>query len=154
MPAFLKTILNSITERAPSGQHREMNLQLATAALLIEMMHADHDVDAAEETALRAALTQEFKLDGEAVDALIGHAEQEARNAPGFYAFTREINDTLAIEDKVRIMEYLWRIALADGEVAAHENHLMRKLADLIHVGHGDYHAAKARAAEHLARRS
>lgn len=154
MPSFLKNLLQSLTESTTAGDAREMNLQLATAALLIEMMRADHSVSPAEEAALRAALRQEFSLDESALEALIADAGQEARHAAGFFAFTREINTALPIEDKLRVMEYLWRIALADGEIAAHENHLMRKLADLIHVGHGDYHAAKARAAEHLRQRS
>ena len=153
MPSFLKQIFQAVTDRESADSARELNLQLATAALLVEMVHADHAVAPEEEAALRGALAHDFDLDQTALESLIREAEHAAKNAPGFFAFTKEINATLPIEDKVRIMEYLWRIALADGTVAAHENHLMRKLADLIHVGHGDYHAAKRRAAEHLARR-
>jgi len=153
MPLILKQLFQAITDGARSAGSRDMSLQLATAALLIEMMRADQDVALAEEDTLRQALRQEFELDDDALEALIVQAEREARDAPGYFAFTKAINDTLPVEDKVRIMEYLWRIALADGVLAAHENHLMRKLADLIHIGHGDYHAAKERARTHLDQR-
>jgi len=150
MPDFLKQLFQAMTDGNTSGAGRQTTIQLATAALLVEMMHADHEVAPEETETLRSVLRQEFALDETLAEALIADGEREAREAPGFFAFTKTINDALPLEDKLRVMEYLWRIALADGEVAAHENHLLRKLADLLHVGHGDYHAAKQRALAHL----
>ncbi|QID17994.1 TerB family tellurite resistance protein [Nitrogeniibacter mangrovi] len=150
MPTFLQNLFRSLADPGQMAEVLEHDLQLATAALLIEMKRADGKLATAEDVALRAALRQEFGLDRLALDALIEEAEAEARDAPGYYAFTHRINDGFSQAQKLRVMEYLWRIALADGHLAAHENHLMRKLADLIHIGHGDYHAAKARARAYL----
>jgi uncharacterized tellurite resistance protein B-like protein len=50
------------------------------------------------------------------------------------------------MEDKVRMVEHLWRVAYADGVLTAHENHLMRRVSDLLHVPHGAYISAKMRA--------
>jgi uncharacterized tellurite resistance protein B-like protein len=154
MPSFLETLLDALRNDPDEPTAEEPALQLATAALLIEMMRSDAKIDADEERTLRHSLRQEFDLDESALDTLIADAEAHARDAPGYYAFTRHINDAFALERKLRLMEYLWRVALADGHVAAHENHLMRKLADLIHVGHGDYHAAKERARDYHRARS
>lgn len=150
MPSLLESFVDALRGAPDDSHHDETPIQLATAALLIEMMRADAQTDAAEESALRRSLKQEFGLDETALDALIAEAEAEAKNAPGYFAFTHRINDAFSVEQKLRVMEYLWRIALADGRVDAHENHLMRKLADLIHIGHGDYHAAKERARAYL----
>lgn len=151
MPSFLKSLFESLAESGGAEVQSEHELRLATAALLVEMMRADDAVADDEEMTLREALRDEFELDEDELDTLIAEADAEARDAPGYFAFTRRINAHLALEQKLRVMEYLWRIALADGHLAVHENHLMRKLADLIHIGHGDYHAAKARAVDHLA---
>jgi uncharacterized tellurite resistance protein B-like protein len=52
----------------------------------------------------------------------------------------------LELPEKVRIIEYLWQVVYADGKISAHENHLMRRLVDLLHISHGDNIAAKMRA--------
>jgi uncharacterized tellurite resistance protein B-like protein len=52
----------------------------------------------------------------------------------------------LELPDKVRIIEYLWQVVYADGKISAQENHLMRRLVDLLHISHGDNIAAKMRA--------
>ena len=153
MPSLLQTLFEKLTAPQDDPSAGEIDLQLATAALLVEMIRADSSIGAAEQHAAHAALREEFALDEAALAELIAQAEAEARDAPGYFAFTSRINQGFSPTQKVRVMEYLWRVALADGHLCAHENHLMRKLADLIHVGHGDYIAAKERARAYLAAR-
>jgi len=150
MPSFIESFFDAFRQPAAEERQTEAGLRLATAALLIEMMRADAQTTDTEESELRDALRHEFDLDDQALESLIAQARSEARDAPGYYAFTSRINAAFSLEQKLRLMEYLWRVALSDGHVAPHENHLMRKLADLIHIGHGDYHAAKARARHFL----
>ena len=75
-------------------------------------------------------------------------AEQEAHGANGYYQFTSLINKHCDQAQKVQIIENLWHVAMIDGHLDAHELHLMRKLADLLYIGHADYVAAKRRARE------
>jgi uncharacterized tellurite resistance protein B-like protein len=145
----IKDFFNRFIEpgsRDPAGGERA--LQVATAALLLEMMRMDDRISDAERAAVGAILRREFGLDAAELDTLVALAEEEARQASGYYEFTSLINKSCDLPQKVRIVENLWRIALADGHLDAHENHLMRKIADLIHVGHADYVAAKQRARE------
>lgn len=128
---------------APEG---EQALRLATAALLCEMMRMDDRVDAQEQAAIAAALRREFALTAEQIDTLMALAAREAHEAHDYYQFTSLINRRCDAAGKVRIIENLWRVAMADGHLDAHELHLMRKLADLLHVGRADYVAAKQRA--------
>jgi len=150
MPSFIEAFFDAFRQPTADEALTESSLRLATAALLIEMMRADTQTTADEESVTRAALKQEFDLDDASLESLMAQARIEARDAAGYYAFTHRINTAFSHAQKLRLMEYLWRVALADGHLAAHENHLMRKLADLIHIGHGDYHAAKARARDYL----
>lgn len=131
-----------------ASAHSEHALQLATAALLMEMMRMDNRIAAAEQVTIANALRRQFGLDSAQLDALIALAEQQARQATDYYQFTSLINKRCDLAQKIRIVENLWRVALADSHLDAHELHLMRKIADLLYVGHGDYIAAKQRARE------
>lgn len=121
-------------------------LQIATAALLLEVMRMDDRIADEERSAIATALRQQFGLDTAQLDTLIALAEQEASQATGYYQFTSLINKSCDAAQKIRIVENLWQVALADGHLDAHELHLMRKIADLLYIGHGDYVAAKQRA--------
>lgn len=120
-------------------------LQLATAALLMEMMRMDNQVTAPERATAIAALRSEFGLVPEELDTLVALAEQEAKDATSYYQFTSLINKACDPPQKIRIMEYLWQVAYADGHLDAHENHWLRKIADLLYVPQSDYIAAKMR---------
>jgi uncharacterized tellurite resistance protein B-like protein len=130
---------------ATGGAHA---LQVATAALLLEMMRMDSQLKPEERDAIAATLRREFTLSADELATLVALAEQEARQAHDYYQFTALINKSCDAAQKVRIIENLWHVAMIDGHLDAHELHLMRKLADLLHVGHADYVAAKQRARE------
>jgi uncharacterized tellurite resistance protein B-like protein len=128
-----------------AGEHA---LQIATAALLMEMMRMDRRIADEECASVAATLRAQFGLDEAEVAELMRLADEEARQASGYHQFTSLINKSCDAAQKVRIVENLWRVAMADGHLDAHESHLMRRIADLLHVGHADYVAAKQRARE------
>ncbi len=121
-------------------------LQLATAVLLVEVMRADASLGAAERTSVLAALKRKFDLPDDEGAQLLALAETTAQQATDFHAFTSALNDRLSFEDKVRMVEAMWAVAYADGELAAHEQHVLWRVSDLLHVPHGAYINAKLRA--------
>ena len=123
-------------------------LQVATAALLLEMMRMDNELKEEERQAIANTLQIQFTLGREQIETLMALAEQEAREANDYYQFTSLINKHCDHGQKVQIIENLWHVAMIDGHLDAHELHLMRKLADLLYIGHADYVAAKQRARE------
>lgn len=121
-------------------------LQLATAVLLVEVMRADAEFTDAERQAVLAGLGDAFDLSDDERARLLELAEAEATQATDFFRFTSVLNERFDPAEKVRMVEAMWRVAYADGTLAAHENHLMRRAVDLLHVAHGDAMAAKRRA--------
>lgn len=121
-------------------------LQLATAVLLVEVMCASGEVDAAERTKVLALLRQKFTLADDELAQLLELAEHTQRHATDFHAFTSALNERLDAAQKLRVVESMWEVAYADGHLADHERHVLWRVADLLHVPHGAYHAAKARA--------
>ena len=132
---------------ADSSEHQ---LQLATAVLLVEVMRADTSLADSERDAVIAALQREFTLTADELQQLIALAHERSRNATDFHAFTSALNDNFSMEQKLRVIESMWRVAYADGHLEAHEQHVLWRVADLLHVPHGAYIAAKMRSKQGL----
>ncbi len=123
-------------------------LQLATAALLMEVSRADFSVDAQEQAAVSKLLQKQFELSADELSALVELGRQEAEQATSLYEFTRLINDNYTPQQKSQLVLNLWQVALADNEIDKHEDHLIRKVADLIHVPHSTFIRTKLAAIE------
>ena len=123
-------------------------LELATATLLAEVVRLDGSIDERERQAVLAAVREQFHLAPEEAESLFGLAEVEAREATDYYQFTSLIRQHYSQEDRQRIIELMWRAAYADDHLSAHEQHVIRKIADLLYVSHPAYIAAKMRAKE------
>ena len=141
---FFKQLIEPETGQADADKA----LQIATAALLLEMMRMDNRFADEERAAVVASLRKLFGLAPDQLETLLALADQEVRQASGYYQFTSLINKGCNAGQKVRIIENMWVVAMTDGHLDAHEEHLMRKIADLLYVGHADYVAAKRRARE------
>lgn len=146
----LKDLFDSFAAPAagqPAARLEHM-LQLATAVLLVEVMRADPGIQALERSAVLNALREKFSLGDDELQQLVALAEQEAQSAYDYHRFTSSLNEHFSQEQKIRIIEYMWQVAYSDSHLDAHENHLISKVAGLLHVTHGEYIAAKMRARE------
>lgn len=144
---FEKYLTSAEDENTQSSEHR---LQLVTAALLIEITRADGHVKPAEQAFVASALQKTFGLSEAETAEMIVLAEQEAHDATCYHQFTRLINDNYSKAQKIQVVELLWEVAYADDEMEAHEEHLVRKLADLLYVPHSEFIQAKLRVQERL----
>lgn len=121
--------------------------QLAAAALLVEVIRQDEHISAQEREQVLASVTGKFGLDARQAGELIALAEAEVHQATDLYQFTSKINRHFDAEQKVVLIEHMWRAALADGTLHKYEEHLIRKVAELLHVPHTAFIAVKHRAA-------
>ena len=121
-------------------------VELATAALLVEMQRADLVIDEADDAAIRALLARHFALDDDAVARLVALANDRADESVSLHEFTRLIHAHFDVAQKTTVVEMLWRVAYADGRVDEHEEHLVRKVADLLYLPQVAYIKAKERA--------
>ncbi len=131
------------------------SIEVATAALLVEIVRLGGDVQPAERDAVLRAVRGKFGLSPADAQTLIDLAEEEARQANDYYQFTSIINRRFTHAQKIRVVELLWEVAYADASASPIEEHVIRKLADLLYVEHRDYITAKlgARAARRASRR-
>lgn len=127
------------------AENRSLTLELATAALLCEIVRADYHTDPMELDALRQMLQTRFALDRVAVDELVELAEAEAEQAVDHFQFVRLVNDHYGYDDKVALVELMWQLAYVDDTLDAYEEHRIRKIADLLFVRHSDFIRTKLR---------
>jgi uncharacterized tellurite resistance protein B-like protein len=117
---------------------REHALRVATALLLIEVAKADYADDVAENEAMLKSLKQFFALDDASAGLLLEEARSTADHAVELQQFTRRLHEQLSVAEKHRVVEMLWQVALADRGLDKHEDHLVRRIAELLYVSHSD----------------
>lgn len=135
-----------IVTESISGLAIEHQLQLASAALMIEVLYADYTVEQSELDTLRRVLQDNFDLNQDEADKLIQLAEDERTEATDYYQFTSLINEFYTQEQKRELVTRLWQMAYADQKVHKFEEHLVRRLADLLHVPHSAFIQSKHKA--------
>ena len=143
---FFEKRIAPLAPGARTGAEAEHRLRLATAALFIETMRADFHVTDEERSRLDAAVRDTLDLDADEARELLALAEQEVGAAVELFQFTRLIDEAFTSEQKAQLVERLWRVAFADAHIDRMEEHLVRKIANLLHVPHRDYIEAKRRA--------
>ncbi len=117
----------------------ERRLQMASAALMVEMLHVDERVTSEEDEKLRQLLLQRFHLDDSEIESLIDLAHNEKHDATDYYQFTSLLNTHYSQQQKIDLVEDLWKLAYADHQLDKYEEHLLRRLAELLHVPHQDF---------------
>ena len=109
---------------------------------------ADSSIGEEERKVIDHALVNHFHISASDTKELLALAEKEVDHVVSLHDFTRSINDALSREDRVKIVELLWKVAFADGVLDKYEEYFVRKIADLLYVSHKDYIQAKHKASE------
>lgn len=144
--SLVKSMLESADQKPAERSH---NLQLAAAALLIEVSAADFKRHPEERQAVFDALTKVFELDEATVESLIEDADQLVHTATSLYEFTRVLNEHCSHQEKLYLLEQCWRVAFADGHLDKYEDHRIRRLSELLHIPHREFIQTKLKVRPH-----
>lgn len=126
-------------EQAADAVDDDRTLQLATAALLMEVASADYEISASERDTVRRLVEENYGVTADEAAEIAARAEQDSNHVTSLYPFTRMIMDECSMEDRVEIVNMLWQVTAADGIIDAHETHLVRKIAELLYVPHSEF---------------
>ena len=135
----------SVTE-VESAEEIEHRLQLASAVLLLEVAQADRDYSDQERNRIQQAITAKFSLSEEDTQQLMSLADQKSHQATDYHQFTSLLNKEFSNQQKIRLIELMWQVAYADGELDPYEDHFIRKISDLLYLRHGELLSARERA--------
>ena len=137
-------------EKSEESQHEK--LQIATAALFIEMAKADGNFSDEERERVIHIMQNTFNLDEDCVNELIELSEKKLEESISVYEFTSIINDNFSREEKFELLEGLWKIIYVDDKLDKYEDRLVKVIGGLINVDHKDIINAKLLVKEKLKR--
>ncbi len=137
----LKNLLSAPAAPKPPSE------ALSTALLLLELARADFEFDDTELGRVRELLQARYGLDPAALDALLDEARIKARLSVSLHEYVGSLNSRLDADGKRELITMLWQVAYADGRVDKHEEHLLRRLVDLLFIPMADYVEAREAAA-------
>ena len=134
---MLKRLAELFTGSEPASEAPTVEaVQLATCVILLEAASIDNDFTDDERQHILSVLQERFELLPEEAEELLHMAAEARGESSGLHQFTREINDAYGVDEKVRIVEEVWRIFYSDNELDGHEDHLARKLSNLLNLNH------------------
>lgn len=124
-------------------------LAVAATALMVQLSRVDNQEDKRERETIVDCAVKAHQLSPEEARSILDEALAHADDATSLYQFTGQINDHLNQQDKQTLLENIWRVAFADGRIDKYEEHLIRRIADLLHLNHREFMQARHRAQEH-----
>lgn len=147
---MIKTLKEFLASSLPRDEidDKEHSIELCAAVLMLEISMADAGLHEDEHRFIEDAIKQHFHLTAEEAATILELAHKEINHSVSMFEFTRMINNSLSMEEKIRIVELLWQVANVDAVIDKYEEFYIRKIADLLYVPHKDYIKAKHRAAQ------
>jgi uncharacterized tellurite resistance protein B-like protein len=142
---FGRSVGNRVAEQVEGRCH---SIQVATCAVLLEMAKIDSEFNKEEQEGLISILKTRYDLSDKDTEELIQASNQELEGSIDLWRFTNLINRNYATDEKLRIIETVWEIAYADGKLDKHEDYLLHKLAELLHLTHKQLIDAKLKVIE------
>jgi len=135
----------SETDSTDSEQVQSHDIRIATCALFLEMAKIDGEFSDKEREKILGVLKQEFDLSEKVAAELTEAADKERQDSIDLWKFTNLINKNYSEDEKIRVVEFLWKLVYADGKLDKHEDYLIHKLATLLEIRHDQLIDAKMR---------
>ena len=136
----IKDLLSNFSNQEEEIKDEKISsLDKACSALLIEVAYADKNFDESEINSLKESLKETYNIDEEIIHELISDAKKTVDESTSLYEYTRVVNDEFDYSDKLELLSRIWKLAFADGNLDKYEDHLIRKISDLIHISHSDF---------------
>ena len=137
MVSFLKKFFSENKQAEDVAQaDPETKIRVATCAVLVEMANSDNEFSENERDRIIEVLKNRFNLRSDEAGELIEIAEEELRGSIDIYSFTNTIKQNYSVDERIKVLEEIWRIVYADGELSAHEDSLAHKLSFLLGLTH------------------
>jgi len=134
---LVKKFFGKMTKNGSAGREESFHdIRIATCALLLEMSQIDGDFSESERESILSTIMKDYHVSDEHAAAILEAADEELKGNLDLWQFTNLINRNYTPEEKIEIIEMVWRIAYTDGKLDKHEDFLVHKLADLLHLTH------------------
>lgn len=124
----------SVGNSSPKNKNRK--IEVAACALFIEMAKADGEYTDEERDFIVSEMKSVFNLDDEYVSDLMQLAEQRIKESVSLYEFSHEINSFFSQDEKLELIESLWRLIYKDEKLNQYEDNLIKKIGVILNIEH------------------
>ncbi|MBX2836560.1 MAG: TerB family tellurite resistance protein [Gammaproteobacteria bacterium] len=145
---FNQWISRIVAEKPGSESQSVADVERVSAALLVEIARADHQLDDEEMESICDALKQSSSLPDAEIDTIVHTAITDADSTVSLHEHIRLVNEHFDRANKLMLIEQMWRVAAADGNIDRYEDYTIRKFSELIYVRHSEFIKAKLRVLE------
>lgn len=121
-------------------------LAVAATALMVQLARIDNNEDQRELSTIVDCAIKAHGVTRDEARAILDDALDNADDSTSLYEFTGVLNEQLSQDAKQTVLESIWRVAFADGRIDKYEEHLIRRMAELLHLNHREYMQARFRA--------
>jgi uncharacterized tellurite resistance protein B-like protein len=139
---FSKQVVEDAFDQEEDKTHR---IHLATCALLLELAYINGEFSDDERHNIIAVFKRDYKLSDGDISQLMEASEKELTTSIDLWRFTNFINQNYTVEQKIQIVETVWKVAYADGTLDKHEDYLAHKIATLLRLDHKQLIEAKVK---------
>ena len=131
---MIEILLKFVAGRAGAeAAPRVGRLEVAAAALLVEMARADGEVSDKERAAILRLVRTRFGLSAEDAEDLVALAEHRHDQVFSDWIFTETIRARFSRDERIELVRHLYEIALADEVLTAHEAAVIARIGE--HLG-------------------
>jgi uncharacterized tellurite resistance protein B-like protein len=134
---LLRFLTNVVDDN--EGEPDDNSIKLAAAALMLEVSRSDPGNQQIELETIASILEARFGFENHQIEALIAAADEKVEAATDLFQFTGLINQHYGYEEKKKLLGAMWVVAFADGHIDAIEDHIIRRIAGLLHLAHEDF---------------
>ena len=138
----MKFFKNLFKTQENKTESKDNGIQKSICSLMIEVAYADNQLDESELKVMANSLSK-LDIKEEEIQEIVDATLAKSKESISFYEHTRILNDQLDYDQKKEVLNSVWAIAFADGEMDKHEEHLIRRIADLLYLNHKDFINAK-----------
>ena len=149
MVSFLKRLIAADQRQAAeeiSHIDIQARLRIATCAIMIEIANSDDEFTDGERTRIVEILSLKFDLSDDEAHELIEIAQERIKESIDIWGFTKTLNKIFTEDQKIRVLEAIWTVIYADGQLSQHEDSLVHKLSYLLGLKHKQLIDAKLKA--------
>jgi len=127
-------------------EQSEQTLILAATALMIEVARSDENKTLVELEVIGQILVSRLGVEPNESQLILDAAQEQSEKAHDLFQFTGLINQNFSKSEKENLIYFMWKVAFADASIDKYEDHIIRRISNLINLSHSDFIRLKIKA--------
>jgi uncharacterized tellurite resistance protein B-like protein len=127
---------NNSMNTYPDSPGQLGKIQIASTALMVEMANSDGSITDEEYEIITNSIQKIFNIEIEKIKELIKISKEELKESVSLYEFSGVINENFSHEEKIELMDQLWRLIYTDNKLDKYEDKLVKQIGRMLKLDH------------------